>query len=149
MTRNQFDTPVNPYQYVLHCLGGKWKMTILHEIRSCGAIHFNKTMKALSISEKVLSQQLKELIGDGLVQRSVNGSAFPPSIEYSLTEEGAKLLPVLDILYLWAVRRMDVLGIPIDADTVAVSYSGEYAEALKGILEVNGFVPDVGGGQNE
>lgn len=135
MARKQLDTPVNPYHYVLHCLGGKWKMTILHEIRTCGTIHFNKTMKSLSISEKVLSQQLKELIGDGLVQRTVNGGAFPPSIEYSLTEDGAKLLPVLDILYTWAIRRMDALGIPIDAETPADDRSGRHGESPKDIAE--------------
>ncbi len=100
MARERFDAPTNPYFYVLHCLGGKWKMTLLQEIHNSGSIHFNRTLKALQISEKVLSQQLKELISDGLVQRSVNGGTFPPSIEYSLTPDGARLLPVLNILYI-------------------------------------------------
>ena len=63
MARKTFDEPTNPYHYTLHCLGGKWKMTILHEIHTYGKIHFNETLKVLPISEKVLSQQLKEQIG--------------------------------------------------------------------------------------
>ena len=58
MARNKFEGPTNPYHYALHCIGGKWKMTILHEIETYGSIHFNQTLKVLPISEKVLSQQL-------------------------------------------------------------------------------------------
>ena len=61
MKADNFDTPTNPYHYVLHCIGGKWKMTILHEIYTYGSIRFNQTLKILPISEKVFSQQLKEL----------------------------------------------------------------------------------------
>ena len=67
MARKDFINPTNPYHYFLHCMGGKWKMTILHEIYTHGSIHFNQTLKVLPLSEKVLSQQLKELISDGLV----------------------------------------------------------------------------------
>jgi len=62
---DNFDTPTNPYHYVLHCIGGKWKMTILHEIYTYGSIRFNQTLKILPISEKVFSQQLKELVEAG------------------------------------------------------------------------------------
>ena len=58
MKADNFDTPTNPYHYVLHCIGGKWKMTILHEIYTYGSIRFNQTLKILPISEKVFSQQL-------------------------------------------------------------------------------------------
>ena len=61
--REDFTKPTNPYHYALHCLGGKWKMTILHEIYTYGVIHFNKTLKVLPISEKVLSQQLMLMYG--------------------------------------------------------------------------------------
>ncbi len=142
MAREQFDTPTNPYHYVLHCIGGKWKMTILHEIYTYGTIHFNQTLKVLPISEKVLSQQLKELTSDGLVQRIVNGSTFPPTIEYALTVDGARLLPALDILYIWAIRRMDASGVPIDADAFVVHQSEKYVEELKDIMEANDFWPD-------
>ena len=44
MARKTFYEPTNPYHYALHCLGGKWKMTILHEIHTYGKIHFNETL---------------------------------------------------------------------------------------------------------
>ena len=59
----------NPYLYGMGCISGKWKATILHHIHTYGSIRFNETRKTLPISEKVLSQQLKELERDGLVHR--------------------------------------------------------------------------------
>ena len=142
MAREHFTAPTNPYHYVLHCIGGKWKMTILHEIYTAGKIHFNQTLKVLPISEKMLSQQLKELIEDGLVQRIVNGNTYPPSIDYVLTTAGSRIIPALDILYIWSIRQMDARDIPIDADAFAVHKAEKYVEALKDIMESNDFWPD-------
>jgi DNA-binding HxlR family transcriptional regulator len=96
---DNFDTPTNPYHYVLHCIGGKWKMTILHEIYTYGSIRFNQTLKILPISEKVFSQQLKELVEAGLIRR-ISYDTVPPKVEYVLTPSGEQLIPALDILYL-------------------------------------------------
>lgn len=142
MARKTFEEPTNPYHYALHCIGGKWKMTILHGIYTWGKIHFNQTLKVLPISEKMLSQQLKELIEDGLVQRIVNSETFPPTIDYVLTIEGARMIPALDILYIWSIRQMDSKGIPIDADAFVVHKAEKYVEALKDIMEANDFWPD-------
>lgn len=142
MARNKFEGPTNPYHYALHCIGGKWKMTILHEIETYGRIHFNQTLKVLPISEKVLSQQLKELIDDGLVQRNVDTAVYPPAVEYVLTEAGAELIPVLDILYIWSIRQMDANALPIDADAFVVHKSEKYVNELNGIMADNGFLPD-------
>ena len=142
MARADFSQPTNPYHYALHCLGGKWKMTILHEIHPHGTIHFNQTLKVLPMSEKVLSQQLKELISDGLVRRIVNSDTFPPSTEYALTEEAGDLIPVLDILYIWSIRQMDAKKIPIDADAFAVHKSEKFLAALGDIMQANGFCLD-------
>lgn len=148
MARQDFTQPTNPYHYALHCLGGRWKMTILHEIYTYGVIHFNQTLKVLPISEKVLSQQLKELIQDGLVQRIVNAETFPPSTDYVLTDNGKQLIPALDILYIWSIRRMDATGIPIDADAFVVHNSEQYVDALGDIMEANHFWPDTHRGDN-
>ena len=90
----------------------------------------------------MLSQQLKELIEDGLVQRIVNSETFPPTIDYVLTIEGARMIPALDILYIWSIRQMDRKGIPIDADAFVVHKAEKYVEALKDIMEANDFWPD-------
>jgi DNA-binding HxlR family transcriptional regulator len=144
MSREKLIGPTNPYHYALHCIGGKWKMTLLHEMFTFGKIHFNQTLKVLPISEKVLSQQLKELTEDGLVQRIVNGDSYPPAITYVLTTEGARLMPALDILYIWSIRQMDAKDIPIDADAFVVHKAQKYVDALKDIMEANEFWPDPG-----
>jgi DNA-binding HxlR family transcriptional regulator len=144
MPREKLTGPTNPYHYALHCIGGKWKMTLLHEMFTFGKIHFNQTLKVLPISEKVLSQQLKELTEDGLVQRIVNGDTYPPTITYVLTTEGARLMPALDILYIWSIRQMDAKDIPIDADAFVVHKAQKYVDALKDIMEANEFWPDPG-----
>ncbi len=141
MERKPFDEPTNPYHYALHCLGGRWKMTIVHEIYTFGSIRFNQTLKVLPISEKVLSQQLKELIADGIVERIVGQESFPPATSYVLTEQGKKLIPALDILYIWSIRQMHERNIPIDADAFVVHQSERYVSALGSIMEANDFWP--------
>ena len=122
MKADNFDTPTNPYHYVLHCIGGKWKMTILHEIYTYGSIRFNQTLKILPISEKVFSQQLKELVEAGLIRR----------ISYDTA---------LDILYIWSIRQMHDRRIPIDADAFVVHKSEKYVDALGDIMRENNFWP--------
>ena len=136
------DGPVNPYHYVLHCIGGKWKMTILHEIYTFGKIRFNQTLKQLPISEKVLAQQLRELMEDGLVRR-VAYDTVPPKVEYVLTRSGERIIPALDILYIWSIREMDAKEIPIDVDNFVAHSSEKYVDALSDILESNNFWPEL------
>ena len=142
MARETFESPTNPYHYALHCIGGEWKMTILHEIYTFDKIHFNQTLKVIPVSEKVLSQQLKELVEDGLVQRIVDGNTYPPTIQYVLTKEGEQLVPALDMLYIWSIRQMDSRDIPIDADAFVVHQSEKYVDALKDIMDANTFRQD-------
>ena len=128
MKADNFDTPTNPYHYVLHCIGGKWKMTSLHEIYTYGSIRFNQTLKILPISEKVFSQQLKELVEAGLIRR-ISYDTVPPKVEYVLTPSGEQLIPALDILYIWSIRQMHDRRIPIDADAFVVHKSEKYVDA--------------------
>lgn len=137
-TKLNLNEPVNPYHYVLQCLGGKWKMTILHEIATFGTIRFNQTLKAIPISEKVLAQQLKELMKDGLIRR-VSYDTIPPRVEYSLTDIGKEIMPALDILYIWSIKRMKDADIPIDADNYVVHKSEKYVEALQGVIDQDVF----------
>ena len=131
MRADHFDQPTNPYHYVLHCIGGKWKMTILHEIYTHGSIRFNQTLKILPISEKVFSQQLRELVESGLIRR-ISYDTVPPKVEYVLTPSGEQLIPALDNL-----------EIPIDANAFTVHKSGKYVDALRDIMEANNFWPDI------
>ncbi len=137
-TKLNLNEPVNPYHYVLQCLGGKWKMTILHEIYTFGTIRFNQTLKAIPISEKVLAQQLRELMHDGLIKR-ISFDTIPPRVEYSLTEIGEEVMPALDILYIWSIKRLKEADIPIDADNYVVHQSEKYVEALQGVIDSEVF----------
>lgn len=141
MRDDSLDQPMNPYHYIVRCIGGKWKMTILHEIHTYGSIRFNQTLKSLPISEKVFSQQLRELMEAGLIRR-ISYDAVPPKVEYVLTPSGERLIPALDSLYIWSIRRMDELGIPIDADAFVVHKEDKYMDALGDIMQANDFTPE-------
>ena len=143
MAREDFSKPTNPYHYALHCIGGRWKMVILHELYTFGKIQFNRTRRVLPITEKVLSQQLKELCEDGMIERIVDETKFPPSVKYILTRSGEQLMPILDSLYIWSVRQMHEKNIPIDTDAFAVHRTDKYLDELWDIMAANGFQPDV------
>ena len=143
MAREDFSKPTNPYHYALHCISGRWKMVILHELSTFGKIQFNRTRRVVPITEKVLSQQLKELCEDGMVERVVDETKYPPSVQYILTRSGEQLLPILDELYIWSVRQMHEKNIPIDTDAFAVHRSDKYLDELGDIMKANGFEPDV------
>lgn len=131
---------VNPYLYGMQHISGKWKATILHHIYTYGYIRFNQTKKTLPISEKVLSQQLKELERDGLVRR-IQYQVMPLKVEYVLTSIGKELIPALDILYIWSIKRMDERKVPIDLDAFVVHQDKRYTDILSDIMKANGFVP--------
>ena len=132
---------INPYHYVRKCLLGKWKMTILNHIHHYGAIRFNETRKTLPISEKVLAEQLRELADDGLVER-IQYNTIPLKVEYVLTEQGSELIPALDILYIWSIRRMHELGMPIDPDAFVVHTGEPFAAALGDVMRALGYDED-------
>lgn len=124
----------NPYIYALSCISGKWKMSILNHINYYGFIRFSKTKKTFPISEKVLSQQLKELVADGLVER-IQYNEIPLRVEYHLTDAGKKVIPALDLIYVWSINRMRELGEEIDPDAFAVHPETKYEGALKKFLD--------------
>ena len=80
-------------------LGGKWKLIIISYLAQ--PRRFGQLAQRLSlISRKVLTEQLKELEEDGIVRREAFAE-LPPRVEYSLTEHGRALLPILDQLCAW------------------------------------------------
>ncbi|MEU6038785.1 helix-turn-helix domain-containing protein [Actinomadura sp. NPDC047616] len=91
-------------------VGGKWKALILWALDE--RIHrFGELRRSLSgISEKVLTQQLRELEADGIVRRTVFNET-PPRVQYELTDEGVALYAALSALGEWGTRRMRELDI--------------------------------------
>lgn len=89
----------------LEVIGGKWKTVIL-----CHLTHGKKRTSDLkrlmpSITQKMLTQQLRELEADGIVKRIVYNQV-PPKVEYELTEYGWSLKPILDSLCNWGEKHI-------------------------------------------
>ena len=85
----------------LAVIGGRWKVLILQQL-SDGVKRFNELHRALSgITHKTLTQQLREMEADGIVNRKVYPQ-IPPKVEYSLTSLGKTLKPVLAAMHNWA-----------------------------------------------
>ena len=89
-------------ELTLHVVGGKWKPIILYHLaKSKEPQRFSVLKRAMpNITQKMLTQQLRELEADGVVCREVFPQV-PPRVEYSLTELGQSVLPVLEIMQQW------------------------------------------------
>ena len=93
------------FSYTLSLINGKYKMTILYTLMEFGVVRFNEMKKYIGgISFKTLSSTLKELESDRLVHRE-EYPQIPPKVEYSLTERGKSLIPILDAMCVWGDRN--------------------------------------------
>lgn len=89
------------YSYTLSLISGKYKPVILYCLMEYETVRFNEMQRYLKkITDKTLSQHLKELESDGLIMRKVYPQ-IPPKVEYSLTDRGISLMKVLDKLCDW------------------------------------------------
>lgn len=92
--------PACPVETTLTLIGDKWKVLILRDLLP-GRKRFGELKKSLgSISQKVLTAQLRDMEADGLLTRTVYPEV-PPRVEYDLTELGKSLQPVLQSLHKW------------------------------------------------
>ncbi len=93
------------FSYTLSLIDGKYKMTVLYALMEFGVVRFNEMKKYIGeISYKTLSATLKSLESDGLVHRE-EYPQIPPKVEYSLTERGKSLIPILDSMCEWGERN--------------------------------------------
>ncbi|NKQ53054.1 helix-turn-helix transcriptional regulator [Amycolatopsis sp. K13G38] len=99
-----------PVELTIDVIDGKWKPVILAHLKE-GVHRYGELRRRMpGISEKMLTQQLRELEADGLVSReALRGTV--PRVEYRLTEEGHTLGPALQALYDWGARRAQHAGI--------------------------------------
>ena len=94
------ELPACPVETTLTLIGDKWKVLILRDLMP-GTKRFGELKKSIgSVSQKVLTAQLREMEEDGLVNRKVYPEV-PPRVEYTLTELGRSLEPVLSALCNW------------------------------------------------
>ncbi len=96
-------------ELTLAVIGGKWKMLILWHLGKEGTKRFGE-LKALmpGITQRMLVNQLRELEEDLIVHRKVY-PVVPPKVEYSLTEHGKSLMPILDAMYEWGKIYMEAV----------------------------------------
>jgi DNA-binding HxlR family transcriptional regulator len=89
-------------EHAIRMLEGRWKLVILFHLFGGNTLRFSDLERAIPrVSQKMLSQQLRQLEHDGILTRTVHPEV-PPRVEYHLTEWGQSLCPALDQLLTWA-----------------------------------------------
>ena len=95
--------PACPVETTLMIIGDKWKVLILRDLMN-GTMRFGELKKSIgSVSQKVLTAQLRDMEERGLLTRKVYAEV-PPRVEYTLTETGYSLKPVLDAMCAWGAN---------------------------------------------
>ena len=94
------ELPACPVETTWQIIGNKWKILILRELMQ-GTKRLSELKKSIgTVSQKVLTEQLRDMEEKGILTRRVYAEV-PPRVEYTLTETGHSLKPVLDILWAW------------------------------------------------
>ena len=100
------DLPLCPVETTLMLIGDKWKVLILRDLRS-GTKRFGELKKSVTgISQKVLTSNLRDMEEKGLLTREVFPEV-PPRVEYTLTELGQSMSPILDAMAKWGAEFRD------------------------------------------
>ncbi|MEE1421707.1 MAG: helix-turn-helix domain-containing protein [Eggerthellaceae bacterium] len=98
--KNQ-ELPACPVETTLLLIGNKWQVLILRDLLMKGTLRFKELQRSIgSISQKVLTSNLRTMEESGLIHREVYAEV-PPRVEYSLTPLGLSLKPVLDAMQAW------------------------------------------------
>ena len=100
-----FVTSKEPFDYTLSLISGKWKLKIIYVLACMKTVRYNVMKKNIDgITHKMLSTQLKELENSGLVFRK-EYPQVPPKVEYSLTEKGLSLIPLVSLMCEWGTNN--------------------------------------------
>lgn len=108
------DEPVCVLDYAFKRMGGKYKSRVLWYIhKSGGVLRYGELKRLLqNITPKMLTQTLRELEEDGLINRKAYPEV-PPRVEYTLTETGIELLPFIEQLGRWARKELEKVNHPL------------------------------------
>ena len=94
------ELPACPVEITMGLIGDKWKVLIIRDLLT-GTKRFGELKKSLNdITKKVLTNNLRQMEASGLINRKVYAEV-PPRVEYSLTETGWSLKPILDSMVVW------------------------------------------------
>jgi DNA-binding HxlR family transcriptional regulator len=107
-SRSRRANPVGgcPLTAALAAIGGKWKLIIVYWLAESPKHFAGLRERIPRISQKVLTEQLRELVNDGMVRRRPTG-VVPAPVEYSLTDYGKSVLPVVDSIRIWGKSHME------------------------------------------
>lgn len=95
-----------PIEHTVNLIGHKWKVLIIRNLMNEGTLRFGELSKGIhGISQKMLTQQLRQLEEDRIILRKVYPE-IPPKVEYSLTELGMTLKPILDAMSSWGKEHI-------------------------------------------
>lgn len=104
-SENYISVKDTPFGYTLSVIGGKWKMIILYLLKNNEVIRFNELKRQIGkITYKTLSVQLKEMEADNIIIRK-EYPQIPPKVEYSLSDKGKSLIPIMDAMCNWGVKN--------------------------------------------
>jgi DNA-binding HxlR family transcriptional regulator len=93
-------------ELTLSIISGKWKITIIYYLGTDGTLRFSEIKRLFpKITHKVLTTQVRELEEDGIVHRRVFPEV-PPRVEYSLTELGQSIMPIVLMMYDWGRQNI-------------------------------------------
>ena len=96
-----------PIDFTIDLISGKWSMWILWTLQN-GSLRFGEIRKKIpGITEKMLIQQLKKFESYGIVNRKVY-SQVPPKVEYSLTQDGKSLKPIMLLIKEWGDEHLHI-----------------------------------------
>ncbi len=97
-----------PVEVTMEVLSGKWKCLMLWHLND-GTKRYKELERVVpGVSQKMLTQQLKELERDGLVMRTVHPEV-PPRVEYTLTDLGKSAFPILEMMHIWGVNQLGLV----------------------------------------
>lgn len=95
------DLPACPVETTLTLIGSKWEVLILRDLMANETMRFGELRRSVGkVSQKVLTSQLRQMEAAGLVHREVYPEV-PPRVEYSLTDLGRSLKPIIDAMWNW------------------------------------------------
>ncbi|MBU3153708.1 helix-turn-helix transcriptional regulator [Clostridium estertheticum] len=95
-----------PFEYTLSVVSGKWKLKIIYLLACMGTVRYGILKKNIEgITHKMLSSQLKELENKNIILRK-EYLQIPPKVEYSLTEKGQSLMPIVNDMCAWGEKQI-------------------------------------------
>lgn len=95
-----------PMEFAMTQISGKWKLVILWHIYVSEVMRYGELKRAVSgITDKMLSNQLKELVSNNIIHKEVY-EEIPPKVEYTLTEYGKSLIPIMEMLFKWGKEQL-------------------------------------------